>query len=156
MIAGIDPGTRETGYVGLDSRGDVIIAGCLLAQNMQGMLYELEALSRYFGGGVVHRVAIERPQLYGIHDRSDPNKIGQLLIVGGRASAAFPRARLWMPYPATWKGQVPKDIHHKRLLRGLSPVSRFRLERDLADVPSSKQHNVLDALGLALWAKEQR
>jgi hypothetical protein len=45
--------------------------------------------------------------------------------------------------PRTWKGNVPKAVHHTRILRALEAHERERIE-------DGKE--ALDALGLALWA----
>ena len=52
----------------------------------------------------------------------------------------------------TWKGSVPKDIHHRRVRAKLSPVELARLERGLEGVAPRLQHNVLDAVGIGLYA----
>jgi hypothetical protein len=48
----------------------------------------------------------------------------------------------------TWKGSVPKEIHHQRLLKVLT-------EEERAIMPKTKSgkydHNMLDAVGLGLW-----
>lgn len=155
LFVGIDPGTRETGWAFIDDDGRLLQCGVILAGGLEQMLSIVDACLRKYALFAATAVAIERPQLYGVHDRSDPNKIGQLLLVAGRASAAFPGTRLRLPYPAMWKGQVPKHVHHTRVLRRLDPISEFRLSSDLKSVAPGKRHNVLDALGLALWVKDE-
>ena len=58
--------------------------------------------------------------------------------------------------PAAWKGQVPKKIHHPRILRSLSEVER-EIVLDVLDLlPASTRHNVLDAVGIGLWALKRK
>lgn len=47
--------------------------------------------------------------------------------------------------PSKWKGQVPKDIHHERILAVLTP-SEIRLVNLL-----SRDRDALDAVGMGLW-----
>jgi hypothetical protein len=44
-------------------------------------------------------------------------------------------------WPSKWKGQVPKAAHHPRITRELRPGE-----------PTSEQKDVLDAIGIGLWA----
>lgn len=55
-----------------------------------------------------------------------------------------------------WKGSIPKDIHHRRVLAVLRGVEQVRLNRDLEKIPKSLQHNVIDAVGLGLYGVGRR
>jgi len=57
--------------------------------------------------------------------------------------------------PSEWKGQVPKDIHHARILAVLTETERTALDEGVRGVAPSKQHNVLDAVGLGLWVAKR-
>ena len=50
--------------------------------------------------------------------------------------------------PREWKGQVPKDVHHARLIKTLSAED---LEKINLAAPPSLRHNVLDAVGIGKW-----
>lgn len=52
------------------------------------------------------------------------------------------------PTPVQWKGSVPKEIHNARVLARLSDAEL----RAIPKLPKSKLHNVIDAIGLGLWA----
>lgn len=54
--------------------------------------------------------------------------------------------------PAEWKGQTPKEIHNKRVLAALTAEEKIAFEADINLVPQSLRHNVIDAVGLNLWA----
>lgn len=56
---------------------------------------------------------------------------------GGDATVEYVNA-------SAWKGSVPKKIHNSRVLALLSASERAIL--------SSKDHNMIDAVGLGLWA----
>jgi hypothetical protein len=49
--------------------------------------------------------------------------------------------------PSAWKGQVPKSVHHARILAALSYEEQSRIPK----LPTSKLHNVLDAVALGLF-----
>jgi hypothetical protein len=93
------------------------------------------------------RVIIERPTIYP-KMRVPPNDILTLAIRVGRYQEWYESqgARVTLVEPRTWKGQVPKPIHHKRILAKL-----FTNElRALGEYRT--QIDVLDAVGLGLWA----
>lgn len=75
-----------------------------------------------------------------------------LLDLTGVLGALAPRFRavLWDPRPEEWKGQIPKDVTHKRLETRLSPAERFRLDATLKAVAPSVRHNALDAVALGV------
>lgn len=92
----------------------------------------------------------------------------------GRYETLRPEIEILQPTPEKWKGGVPKEIHHPRVYLALSAVEKKLaapfLYADMAwrlpdydrpayvpgirgkSVPESKRHNVLDAVGLGLWA----
>ena len=65
----------------------------------------------------------------------------------GRLIEASRPVRLTLVTPGQWKGQVPKDIHNRRVLAKLTPAE--------ATLASNLDHNGIDALGLLLWALER-
>lgn len=50
--------------------------------------------------------------------------------------------------PTTWKGQVPKDIHHARLFAALSASEQEVVRACGAGIAPSLRNNMLDAVGL--------
>jgi hypothetical protein len=51
----------------------------------------------------------------------------------------------------TWKGGVPKDIHHERIRAALDPEECVLLRKLLESVPKRYEKELLDALGIALY-----
>ena len=49
--------------------------------------------------------------------------------------------------PSQWKGQVPKEVHHPRIVAALAPEEQARLP-----VKKGALVHVLDAVGIGLWA----
>lgn len=98
---------------------------------------------------------LERPQVYRqAQQKGDPNDLITLAIQIGRYVERLETAgtKTALVLPNTWKGQVPKDVHHRRIVAKLSPDEAARVASRLEHVAESKRHNVLDAVGLAKWA----
>lgn len=81
-----------------------------------------------------------------------PQSITDLAIVAGMAYQAalhaFPTAKILRPYPAEWKGTIPKPVHQKRIKREMFHSS----DDQSLETTWGKTHasHVLDAIGLAL------
>jgi hypothetical protein len=95
-------------------------------------------------------LVIEWPQIYvRARSKGDPN---DLLLVAGVAAGVVASVRagcVFMPKPADWKGQVPKEIHNARAMKRLSPAEAALVA---PAGPASKLNNAIDAVGLGLWA----
>lgn len=90
-------------------------------------------------------LVIESQQVYrGALMRGDPNDLIQLAAVKGAIIQRFAHleGNIFAPKPSEWKGQVPKDVHHERILKRLSHE-----EQKLWP----KNKNARDAIGLGLW-----
>jgi hypothetical protein len=114
------------------------------------------------------------------YGRADPEDILRLAHLAGAASALAygPGVTTVRPTPATWKGQVPKEAHHRRVLKGYgwdsdekgrptpeavtramagaggAAASAPGLLTGVADVKTSEWTHVVDAMGLAAWGAE--
>jgi hypothetical protein len=61
------------------------------------------------------------------------------------------RIVLWDPRPEEWKGQVPKEVTHRRLEKiYLTDAEKFCRDQTLRAVPPSLRHNALDAIALGV------
>lgn len=93
---------------------------------------------------------VEFPQQYdGESHEVDRRDLSELTAIAG-AVALILSARcgdLWSPVPREWKGQVPKDVHGRRILSRLTPAEEHRIEWPKGD---RFRHNVTDAIGLGL------
>jgi hypothetical protein len=102
---------------------------------------------------LVDRVVIERP-----HSAKTKAPVRDVITLAIRAGEWGGRLRELLGVepeyvePATWKGSTPKDISHARTWAKLSPDERVVLAKAGEGVAPSKRHNVVDAVGLALWA----
>lgn len=112
-----------------------------------------EALGRKLGpinypGSVGY---VEYPQQYdGAGHTADRGDISELTAVAGGLALVLRGycAEVRTPKPREWKGQTPKEIHVARTARKLSAAEMATLE----PCPESLRHNVLDAVGIGLWA----
>jgi hypothetical protein len=56
--------------------------------------------------------------------------------------------------PRTWKGQIPKDIHHARIYASLSSVEQATVDRGLKGVRPKLREDAMDAIGIGLYARK--
>jgi len=97
---------------------------------------------------------IESPVIYP-RSKVPPNDIVKLARDAGRWAGIYEVHAVQVNFiePATWKGQVPKEIHHKRIRASLNGYEKEILAAALEGISPGKQHNVLDAVGIGLWAR---
>jgi hypothetical protein len=94
-------------------------------------------------------LVVELPQIYPGPRKEDPNDQITLAVNHGRwLQRAGQDVQVLTPHPKEWKGSVPKRIHQPRILSALAPQERALIP----DLPQSKLHNAIDAVGLFLWA----
>jgi hypothetical protein len=141
----IDPGI-DTGWAVLNATGKLVACG----------KDQFPCLS-------IRAAIIERPQVYAPgKSKGNPNDLITLAIRVGRYQERLQQAGVHCPdtnlfLPTTWKGQVPKEIHHARVDAALSEDER-RIAYASAKVPGSRgySHDVWDAIGLARWGWNTR
>lgn len=137
MLYAIDPGVHKSG-VALFNDGLLMYAGW---HEHAGS--ELLALTNDI-------VRVEMPRIYpGSGQRKgDLNDLLDLAAVVGywedrlRGSQDVKRV-----FPATWKGQVPKKIMNARVMAKLSEREAHTIRH-----VGAKDHNIIDAIGIGLWA----
>lgn len=96
-------------------------------------------------------VIIEKPVIYPNRNmKGDPNDILKLAIGVGEYKEFFQRrgSRVALVEPRSWKGSIPKDVHHARVWGELSPSAQAVVSEFAKDVAPSKRHNLLDAVAL--------
>jgi len=146
-LLAVDPGSTALGWA-MFRDGALYTCSLLRAKRMEEMLLKIRERSWPY----VSELVVERPQIYkAIDSKADPNRVTQLSIIAGAAIGSIEHSKFFLPYPAEWKGQIPKDIHHKRLRKHLSEPELEVLDCDLFQHPKSLRHNILDAVGLGIW-----
>lgn len=146
----IDPGKHCVGWARF-TVGKLVRCG-LARSNVEPFEKGLPGLLGEIGCAALSteplQVVIEVPRVYPKDRGRNPNDLIDLATVAGACT------RLGIPtfiHPAQWKGQVPKAIQHERVRSSLSQEERGVLDAQLAAVPKSLQHNVLDAVGIGCW-----
>jgi hypothetical protein len=94
-------------------------------------------------------LALEWPQVYPV-SKGDPNDLFCLAGVGSAlAMALLAKADPKIIYykPREWKGTAPKEVMGARILERLTPE-----ERPLIPDVGSLTHNIIDAVGIGLFA----
>jgi hypothetical protein len=173
MFVSIDPGTdsgwalwQESGSLVACGLGDPLRdrrhvsgwalwqeSGYLVAWGLGDPLRDRRHVVGPSSVSTVNTVWIESQVIYP-RSKVPPNDIIKLAHDAGRWWGIYESlgCAVHMVEPAQWKGQVPKAIHHKRVIAKLSSVERETVEFGLKGIAPSKQHNVLDAVGLGLFA----
>jgi len=102
----------------------------------------------------IGRAIIERPQVYrASKSKGDPNDLITLAIGVGQVKERLESrgVTVELVLPTTWKGQIPKEIHHRRIVELLTEKEGLRLNACLSRHSAGIRHNLLDAVGLGLW-----
>lgn len=137
MYLAIDPG-KDTGWALFSSEKSLLTCGVGRPPYERGRF-----------------TLIERPQIYSAkHMKGDPNDIITLAINVGehKARSEDVGAVVQMVLPQEWKGQVPKEIHGRRILAACTEQDMRVVTTASAMLPGSKVHNMIDAIGLGQWA----
>lgn len=76
----------------------------------------------------------------------NPNDIVKLASASGAYTALLQHSGFFVEWvePRTWKGTVPKKIMLKRIIAKLS-------EEEYSSINHSRNHNLIDAVGVGLW-----
>lgn len=96
---------------------------------------------------------IERPQVYPSTNAKQANDLITLAIRVGHYSRHVEDLGVKVEHvlPVTWKGNVPKPAHHRRMRTKLSSAETIVLERTLARAPKGYHLDIQDAICLGLW-----
>jgi hypothetical protein len=93
-------------------------------------------------------LVIEKPQVYqGRAQKGDPNDLITLAVEVGRISSLYPSVDFVLP--RQWKGTIKKEMMLKRILKTMTDDELLLLKN--LKLPKSKEHNVVDAVGIGLW-----
>jgi len=142
ILLAIDPGAC-TGFAAFRD-GDLYAAGTSSPDEADGV-WPLLACTDL--------VVIENPRIYP-RQKADPNSILKLARCVGRYEERFGRSgrtRVQLIEPHDWKGSIPKAIMTNRIEAALTTAERALLP----DLPKTKRHNMLDAIGLGKWSLKQ-
>lgn len=152
-ILAFDPGKRCVGWAAFGG-GRLVRCGLVAAVDHAALTGALaERFEGVFAPGAPGtRAAIEWPQVYNARGRKgDQADIVEVAAIAGVLRHLCRYAeRIDQPWPHDWKGSAPKAVMLDRI--------RQRLDNDeLAEVyrqrvPAGLRHNLIDAVGVGLWA----
>lgn len=159
-ILAVDPGVRHLGVALGDSSGRIEWAALVrspehMARGGKAVSAVVWELARALQGRTWDASAVEWPKQYegnsAFADRTDISLLSA--VAGGVSVIASSRAlhHELTPEPREWKGQTPKEIHNRRVMARLTLADRERIVWPA----QSLAHNVIDAVGLLLWAGEE-
>ena len=137
----IDPGTKDMGWA-LWEDNELQICGIARGKDW---VESVQALPKF----TIERLTIEDQQIY----RRSPINAHSLLAVArvvGAIVAYYNFPRFLLVPPAQWKGQLPKNVCNQRTLSKLTEDELHQV--DVAPCPASLRHNLIDAVGIGLWA----
>lgn len=158
---GIDCGIR---YIGISVFKDASLEHCGLLESRNSSEFEAEVLHgliealkaweglQYLSTKELLRVTIEYPEQYA-HSPVPRSSVQGLAYTAGGLSLFFKErfnSEIKLIYPKEWKGQVPKDIFLGRIKSRMSEKELMVL--DSCSLPKSKEHNVVDAIGIGLYS----
>ncbi len=139
----IDPGKYHMAYA-LFRQGRLRDAGKLKSRKPD--LYERSDYFFYSLPSGVERIVVEKMHVYPGERKVDPNILiditGISMLIAGRYDVPV----TWVP-ASEWKGQVPKKIHHARIMGWLTEKEREVLE----GFGKTDLHDILDAVGMGQW-----
>lgn len=187
IFLGVDPDLHTLPIAAVDDNGVFVSATIAVSKYVKGVVEQQAVLEMvrvlhdldYALPGRMMAYAVEAQELY-LGKTRDPRNILHLGTVAGAALLRLREygclAEAYFPRPAEWKGEVPKDVHGRRILTkagwGLS---------DLADAGGQEPYvyprcphrgallggydsgrwnkgdwkHLTDAIGLAQWAAEK-
>lgn len=165
-LVGIDPGKNALGWSYFGPQGLLMACGvCRSEKPTTPGGDPIGQVSRH-----VHRqlhealmvlpaaasLVIEKMKIYsGPKSHADPDDLLELSYISGGVqnlpSCWYAEPTLVEPHG--WKGQIPKDIFLKDMVKpALSPTEIHMAEASMQNVPKGLKHNGWDAVGIGLWA----
>ena len=137
----VDPGTKETGWAAWED-GAMVLCGLARGRNWIQTVRAIPQIQ-------VNDLWLEDQQIYR-NSGVDAHSLLAVSRVVGAVAFHVPAKKIELVRPAVWKGQVPKEICNRRTFSRLTPREKILIE--LANCPESLKHNLLDAVGIGLWA----
>lgn len=145
----VDPG-KNTGWAYFED-GQLSACGlvvCLDTPSIERVIARVPEVSR---------IVVEVPQVYsGPRAVGDPNDLVQVALCAGWVVGTYRSAAYEAVRPAGWKGQETKEITQKRVLQSLCAAELKVLNAELKNVKKNIAHNMLDAVGIGLWALRRK
>lgn len=101
----------------------------------------------------IAEVVIEKPRIYpGAKQKARAEDVITLAVRAGEWGGRYEHLKVRYVEPHGWKGAVPKEIHQPRIWAKLDAREKDIVDRACKGMAPSKRHNVIDAVGIGLWA----
>jgi len=98
-------------------------------------------------------LCLESPVTYQHYAKNiNTNVLGEIHYLNGMLTERFQPEEVLRVTPSQWKGNKPKEEHHIEIIKSLDSYSKKKLEDCLSTIPKKQHHNVIDAVGLGLYA----
>ena len=159
-VLAIDPGINECSYAILDDGGKLIEAGLIPnPYRTKGKVEKLKKASMMclaLRNKLTILPAVDLTMIESTTGSSGGlknfNTMCRMALVSGCAYGSCDSTYVDFVHPPTWKLVKNKEENIKLFLQDLSEAEWAALDVYLDEVTPSKQHNVLDAYCIALWA----
>ena len=151
MILCIDPGSKKAGVALFEDNGTMTTAWLAEGENWRDTADDVMR-QLPVSAVKVRNLVIEKMQVYDHTPPAQANACILLSLMAGRVTGLFagsvPSYGNHEYLPRTWKGQVPKAIHHKRIEKKLTMFELARIKW-----PDSKKghKDIWDAIGIGLY-----
>jgi len=145
MLLTIDPGTKAMGWA-LWEHSQMVDCGLARGKSWTEAVMQMPKIS-------VSNLAIEDQQIYRT-SQIDAHALLAVARVVGAVIAYYSFCPHRLVKPSKWKGQLPKNICGARTLSKLSSEEKALIGK--AGCPRYLEHNLLDAIGIGLWATGRR
>jgi Holliday junction resolvasome RuvABC endonuclease subunit len=159
-ILGIDPGINECAYCIVNDKREIVDAGLIAnTYKTKGRVdtlakiteMSLELRSVLEGLPKVDVTAIEATTAFANGHRNI-DTIARMAMASGCAFGAANTESLIFVRPQKWKSKKNKFENHQTFMDDLDTAQVDKFYKLISKVDDSKKHNVIDALGIALWA----
>lgn len=152
MFVTIDPG-EQTGFALWSFRSELLACGLGDPRSHPGHVIASVSETADF----VCDVWIEWPVIYP-RSKARPRDILTLARCAAEYGGMYKVHGVDVHYvePAEWKGQLDKDISHRRAYAQLAVVEQDIVDRAGKGLPASRRHNMLDAVAIGVWVRNRR
>jgi hypothetical protein len=144
-ILAVDPGINTTGLAWRCEGRDIRVTDADLSA-ISTYRDKAREVARSVPDVCFDHVYIELPQVYPYPQmKGDPNDLVNLAVLIGGIVSLVSHYKATLIQPRKWKGQLPKKIHHERILKQCPQFANRDLSLD-----------ALDALGLLLYGEREQ
>jgi len=164
LIMGIDPGINECAFAIVKSEGKklTLVEAVLVRNTYKKVSSKVDKkekviqMARDFKKAMLKLdtsldlMCIELTTSVLNHDT-----LARMAFAGGFAAGSVEASDIMVVAPPTWKDVSDKLENHERMYARMTAKFKKELDVFLKPVPNGKRHNIIDAVGIAIWASKQ-